>query len=475
MRREQDFLGERDIPEERYFGIHTARALENFPLPLAVPRSLIRAFFAVKWACIKANLDVGFLEEKIASALLRACEEGIEGKWDEEIVIPIFQGGAGTSLNMNVNEVIANRALEILGYEKGRYDVINPFDTVNFSQSTNDVFPTALRVAALWDMEDLEKAIVRLQDALQKKEQEFASIVKVGRTELQDAVPITLGMEFGAWAEAIGRDRWRLAKSKERLKEVNLGGTAVGTGLNAHPLYVARAIVHLNAITGLPVAKAMNTFENTQNLDVFSEVSGFLRSLAVNLRKMVNDLRLLSMGPRAGIGEIVLPPLQEGSSIMPGKVNPVLCEYVEGIAIDVFGKDAALAFAASSGNLELNHLLPFVGYFLLSMLEELEVACLVLAEKYIPFIRADAERCRELFEQSFAMATCIVPYLGHEKTSEIVRECLRQKKDLRSVLTEKGLFHPEELEIILDPAELQRPGIPGMRKLGREPDAGNTS
>jgi aspartate ammonia-lyase len=474
MRREQDFLGEWDIPEERYFGIHTARALGNFPLPLAVPRSLIRAFFAVKWACTKANLDVGFLEEKIASALLRACEEGMEGKWDDEIVVPIFQGGAGTSLNMNANEVIANRALEILGYEKGRYDVVNPFDTVNLSQSTNDVFPTALRVAALWDMEDLEKAIVQLQDALQKKEQEFASIVKVGRTELQDAVPITLGMEFGAWAEAIGRDRWRLAKSKERLKEVNLGGTAVGTGLNAHPLYVARAIAHLNAITGLPVARAMNTFENTQNLDVFSEVSGLLRSLAVNLRKMVNDLRLLSMGPRAGIGEIVLPPLQEGSSIMPGKVNPVLCEYVEGITIDVFGKDAALAFAASSGNLELNHLLPFVAYFLLSMIEELEVACLVLAEKYIPFIRADAERCRELFEQSFAMATCIVPYLGHEKTSEIVLECLRQRKDLRFILIEKGFFRPEELEIILDPAELQRPGIPGMRKLRREPDAGNT-
>lgn len=475
MRRERDFLGERDIPEECHFGIHTVRALENFPLPLAVPRPLIRAFFAVKWACAKANLDVGLLEEETARAILRACEEGMEGKWDEAIVVPLFQGGAGTPLNMNVNEVIANRALEILGYEKGRYDIVNPFDTVNLSQSTNDVFPTALRVAALWEMEDLERAITSLQDTLQKKEQEFARIVKVGRTELQDAVPITLGMEFGAWAEAIARDRWRLAKSKERLKEVNLGGTVVGTGINAHPLYTARAIAYLNEITHLPVAKAMNTFENTQNLDVFSEVSGLLRSLAVNLRKMVNDLRLLSMGPRAGIREIALPPLQEGSSIMPGKVNPVLCEYVEGIAIDVFGKDAALAFTTSSGNLELNHLLPFVAYFLLSMIEELKVACLVLSQKYIPFIEADEKRCRELFERSLAMATCIVPYLGHEQTSEIVRECLHQGKDLRSFLIEKGIFSPEELEIILDPAELQRPGIPGMKKLRGKLDAGNTS
>ncbi|WP_017872489.1 aspartate ammonia-lyase [Candidatus Caldatribacterium saccharofermentans] len=474
MRREQDFLGEKEIPEDRYFGIHALRARENFPLLLPVPRPLIRAFFAVKWACTRANLEIGLLEEPVASAILKACEEGMAGRWDGEIIVPIFQGGAGTSLNMNVNEVIANRALEILGYDKGRYDIVNPFDTVNLSQSTNDVFPTALRVAALWEMEELEKAIVALQDALQQKEREFAGILKVGRTELQDAVPVTLGMEFGAWAEAIGRDRWRLWKVKERLKEVNLGGTAVGTGLNAHPRYIARAIVYLNEITGLPVARAMNTFENTQNLDVFSEVSGLLRTLAVNLRKITNDLRLLAMGPRAGIGEIVLPPLQEGSSIMPGKVNPVLCEYVEGIALDVLGKDVALSFAASSGQLELNHLLPFVAYFLLTMIEELRVACTVLAKNYIPLIRADESRCRELLERSFVLATCVVPYLGHEKTSLLVLECLKTGKDFRTLLLEKGLFTEEELGIILDPTELQKPGIPGMGKLKRSDHAGNT-
>ncbi len=474
MRREKDFLGELDIPDDRYFGIHAARARENFPLPVPVPSSLIRALFAVKWACAAANRDIGLLEEPVASAILRACEEGMEGQWDGEIVVPLFQGGAGTSLNMNVNEVIANRALEILGYEKGRYDLVNPFDTVNLSQSTNDVFPTALRVAALWELANLENAIVKLQDALQKKEREFAGILKVGRTELQDAVPVTLGMEFGAWAEAIGRDRWRLWKVKERLKEVNLGGTAVGTGLNAHPRYIARAIAYLNEVTRLPVAKAMNTFENTQNLDVFSEVSGLLRTLAVNLRKIANDLRLLSMGPRAGIGEIILPPLQEGSSIMPGKVNPVLCEYVEGIALDVFGKDLALSFATSSGQLELNHLLPFVAYFLLTMIEELKVACAVLSERYIPYIQADTARCRELLERSFALATCVVPYLGHEVTSDLVRECLKTGKDFRELLVEKGLFTPEELEIILDPAELSKPGIPGAGKLKRG-HAGNSS
>lgn len=475
MRKERDFLGEREIPKNRYSGIHAERARENFPLPVPVPRALIRALFAVKWACASANRDVGLLEEPPASAILQACEEGMAGRWDGEIIVPLFEGGAGTSLNMNVNEVIANRALEILGYEKGRYDIVSPFDTVNLSQSTNDVFPTALRIAALWEMENLEKAVISLQDALQKKEQEFSGILKVGRTELQDAVPVTLGMEFGAWAEAIGRDRWRLWKVKERLKEVNLGGTAVGTGLNAHPLYIVRAIAYLNEVTGLPIARAMNPFENTQNLDVFAEVSGLLRTLAVNLRKIVNDLRFLSAGPRAGIGEIVLPALQEGSSIMPGKVNPVLCEYTEGIALDVLGKDLALSFAASCGQLELNHLLPFVAHFLLSMIEELRVACSVLAERCIPSICAHEARCRELLEKSFVLATCVVPYLGHEKTSLLVQECLRTGKDLRTLLLERGLFTREELEIIFDPRELTRPGIPGMRKLKRGNHAGNTS
>ncbi|MGQ9473217.1 MAG: aspartate ammonia-lyase [Candidatus Caldatribacteriaceae bacterium] len=467
-RLERDCLGEKAIPAERYWGIYTERARENFPFFIPPPCPIVRAFFAVKWACTRANLEVGLLPGEIASAILQACTEGLTGKFDTEIGVSIFQGGAGTSLNMNVNEVIANRALEIMGKEKGQYEIINPFDTVNLSQSTNDTFPTALRVAILWEMEKLEKSIIALQDALQKKEREFAQVVKVGRTELQDAVPITLGMEFGAWAEAITRDRWRIWKSKERLKEINLGGTVVGTGLNAHPLYVNRVVFYLREITGLSIAQSMNSFENTQNLDVFVEVSGLLKALAVNLRKMTNDLRLLSMGPRAGIREIILPSLQEGSSIMPGKINPVLCEYLEGISIDVMGKDCALAFACSSGQLELNHLLPFVAFFILSMVEELTVSITAFAEKCIPHIKADIQRCQELFHQSFALAAHVIPYLGHEKTSNLIKECLEQKKNLIDLLLEKGLFTKEELEIIFAPSEFLKPGIPGLGKVMRK-------
>jgi len=465
FRVEKDFLGEKLIPSSSYWGIHTLRAQENFPYHQPVPKPLIHAYFAVKWACSKTNWDIGLLDPKKGSPILQACQEGFEGKWDTSIVVSFFQGGAGTSLNMNVNEVIANRALEIAGYEKGNYQIIHPLDDINMSQSTNDTFPTSLRVASLWKLNELEKEIIALQTELQQKEKEFATLLKTGRTEFQDAVPITLGMEFGAWAEAIGRDRWRLWKSKERLKEVNLGGTAVGTGLNAHPRFSPIAISYLNQLTELPLVRSMNMFENTQNTDVFAEVSGLLKALAVNLRKIANDLRLLAMGPRAGIGEIILPPLQEGSSIMPGKINPVMCEYVEGITIDVMGKDQAIGFSCSSGSLELNHLLPFIGSYLLSMLDELIIAIRNFREKYIRPIKASVDRCKDLLEQSFAYATAIVPYLGHDLTSEIVRESLARNLTLREILIEKQLFTSEQLNVILTPIELTRPGIPGYEKL----------
>lgn len=466
FRKEKDFLGEELIPQNAYWGIHSQRARDNFPLSQKVPSSLIKAYFAVKWACARANTEVGLLEKDIGNAILKACEEGMQSKFDEEIIVPLFQGGAGTSLNMNINEVVANRALEILGYPRGNYQIINPFDSVNLSQSTNDTFMTAVKVAALWQLDELEKEIIFIQEELQQKEKEFASILKVGRTELQDAVPITLGMEFGAFAEAISRDRWRIWKSKERIKEVNLGGTAVGTGLNAHPEYTARVLPYLNEITGLPLARAMNAFENTQNLDVFSELSGLLRSLAVNLRKIASDLRLLSMGPRAGIGEITLPPLQEGSSIMPGKINPVICEYIEGIAIDILSRDQAVAFYCSSGQLELNHLAPFIAHHILKMIEELKGSTHVFAEKCLRGIKVNRERCNELLDKSFAMATCVVPYLGHERTSELVQECFKEGKNFRDFLIEQQIFSEKELESILDPLEVSKPGIPGFKAIG---------
>jgi len=465
FRKEKDFLGEKFIPQSAYWGIHSQRARDNFPLSQKVPSSLIKAYFAVKWACARANTKVGLLEKDIGNAILKACEEGMQGKFDEEIIVPLFQGGAGTSLNMNINEVVANRTLEILGYPKGSYQIVSPFDSVNLSQSTNDTFITAVKVATLWQLDELEKEIIFIQEELQQKEKEFASILKVGRTELQDAVPITLGMEFGAFAEAISRDRWRLWKSKERIKEVNLGGTAVGTGLNAHPEYISRVVPYLNEITGLPLARAMNAFENTQNLDVFSELSGLLRSLAVNLRKIANDLRLLSMGPRAGIGEITLPPIQEGSSIMPGKINPVMCEYIEGIAIDILVRDQAIAFYCSSGQLELNHLAPFIAHHILKMIEELKESVRVFTEKCLKGIRVNQDCCRELLEKSFAMATCIVPYLGHEQTSELVQECLKEGKIFRDFLVERRIFSEEELESILNPLEVSQPGIPGFKTI----------
>lgn len=450
FRRERDSLGEELIPQNAYWGIHSLRARDNFPISQKVPSSLIKAYFAVKWACARANTEIGLLEENTGNAILKACEEGIQGKFDEEIIVPILQGGAGTSLNMNINEVIANRALEILGHQRGSYQIVNPFDSVNLSQSTNDTFVTAVKVAVLWQLDELEKEIIFIQEELQQKEREFASIAKVGRTQLQDAVPITLGMEFGAFAEAISRDRRRLEKGKELMKEINLGGTAVGTGLNAHPEYRARVVPYLNEITGLSLTRATNAFENTQNLDVFSELSGLLRSLAVNLRKIANDLRLLSMGPRAGIGEITLPPLQEGSSIMPGKINPVMCEYVEGIAIDILGRDQAIAFYCSSGQLELNHLAPFIAHHILTMIEELKESIHVFAEKCVRGIKANQDRCNELLEKSFAMATCIVPHLGHERTSELVRECLKEGKIFKDFLIERQIFSEKELESIIE-------------------------
>jgi aspartate ammonia-lyase len=458
---ERDILGEKEIPNSAYWGIHTARALDNFPYYYSIPSSLKRAFFAVKWACAQANYDLGFLEPSLGPAIIKACEEGHDGKWDDSIVIPFFQGGAGTSLNMNVNEVITNRALEISGYEKGRYDIIHPLDHVNRSQSTNDTFPTALKMSLIRMLEVLKKEVVLLINELRKKEKEFSSILKIGRTELQDAVPITLGMEFSAWAEAISRDRQRLEKTQERLREINLGGTAVGTGLNAHPDFSMKAIGFLNQISKLSLIKANNMFENTQNCDVFANASGALKILAINLRKIANDLRLLAMGPRAGIGEIILPPLQQGSSIMPGKINPVMCEYLEGIAIDVIGKDASIAFSCSSGLLELNHLLPFIGANLSSMIIELTDATRKFQEKYVRHLEAHADRCQELLEKSYAYATAIVPYLGYDITSQLVLESLDRNLTLREIIIEKKLFTNHELNKILDPLKLTRPGIPG--------------
>lgn len=463
---EKDLLGQREIPQEAYYGIHTLRAKENFAVSgMPVHRDLIWALALVKKAAALANMEVGLLDPRIARAIALAAEELAEGQRRDQIVVDAFQGGAGTSANMNVNEVIANRAIEILGGTRGDYTLVNPLDHVNLGQSTNDVYPTALRVASIKLVRELSQAMATLQGALQAKEKEFAAVLKIGRTEMQDAVPITLGQEFSAYAEAVARDWWRLYKSEERLRQVNLGGTAVGTGLNASRRYIYRVIEILRELTGFGLARAENTVEATQNADVFAEVSGFVKAAAVNLAKIAGDLRLLSSGPRAGLGEIKLPEVQAGSSIMPGKVNPVIPEMVTQVAYQVMASDMAIDMAAASGQLELNAFLPLIAHNLLQSLEMMAKASRLLAEKCVRGIQADEARCRQLLEASHGLITAFVPYLGYEKATEVVLRAVETRRPVTKLLVEEGLFTKDEVEAILRPQELTTPGVAGVRYL----------
>ncbi|MBN1863675.1 MAG: aspartate ammonia-lyase, partial [Victivallales bacterium] len=369
MRVERDFLGEVSIPADVLYGIHTQRAVENFPLSgRPVSRDLVHAYALVKLACAMTNSQIGKIEPAKFAAIEQACREMAEGKLDSHVVVDAYQGGAGTSTNMNINEVLANRALVILGEKPGSYDLIHPIDTVNMHQSTNDTYPTALKVAAIFKLRAMEKSLVRLLDSFQNKEKQFAHIVKIGRTQMQDAVLTTLGKTMSAYAEAVGRDRWRIFKCEERLRVVNLGGTAIGTGLGAPRQYIFKATENLKKITGIGLARAENLVEATQNNDPFVEVSGILNACASNLLKIAGDIRLLSSGPDAGIGEIALPKLQAGSSIMPGKVNPVIPEAVSQAALAAMSNNSAIAHAVALGSLELNPFLPLVAERLLDTL-----------------------------------------------------------------------------------------------------------
>ncbi len=464
MRTEHDLLGTMDIPADAYYGIHTLRAHQNFALSgLMLHGELIRGLAEVKKACALANQRTGYLADRVAGPICEACDEIISGKLRDQFITDSFQGGAGTSANMNANEVIANRAIELLGGAKGDYHLVHPLDHVNLSQSTNDVFPTAVRVAAIRMVTAASQAMSDLQRALQEKEAEFAGVLKIGRTEMQDAVPVTLGQEFAAWAQAVQRDWWRLYKVEERLRQVNLGGTAVGTGLNADRHYVYVVVDLLREVTGLPLARAENMIDVTQNADVFSEVSGLVKSAAVNLAKIAGDLRLLSSGPRAGIGEIRLPPLQAGSSIMPGKVNPVATEAASQAAFQIMANDQAIAYAAASGQLELNAFLPMIAHNLFGSLQLLTNAAKLLADRCVRGIEADEDRCRDLVERSFAMLTALSPYIGYEAASDLALEAQRTGKTIRQAALDKGLFTKERLDEILSTVEMTKPGIAGER------------
>ena len=462
---EKDLLGELPVPVDAYYGIHTLRAAANFPVSdQKVHPELIRALALVKQAAAQANVEAGLLKPEIGQAIIRAATEVARGELADQFIVDPLQGGAGTSTNMNMNEVLANRAIELLGGNKGDYHLVSPLDHVNLSQSTNDTYPTAVRVAAIRLLRPLTDAFATLQAALQAKEAEFGGIIKLGRTQLQDAVPITLGQEFSAWAEAVARDRWRLYKMEERLRQVNLGGTAVGTGLDADRRYVFTVVEKLRELTGLGLARAENTVDPTQNADVFVEVSGLLKAGAVTLAKMSGDMRLLASGPAGGLGEIRLPQRQAGSSIMPGKVNPVMAEMLTQVAYQVMGSDLTITLAAQAGQLELNAFLPLIAHHLLTSMSILTRALYLFTERCVQGITADPERCRELLEYSDGLATALVPHIGYVAACDLVKESRTGRRPLPQLVKEKGLLPPDHLEAILNPAELTRPGIPGTHR-----------
>nr|WP_320133632.1 aspartate ammonia-lyase [uncultured Holophaga sp.] len=461
MRTERDFLGERTLGEGCRYGIHTVRALENFPLlGRPVHAELLKAYGAVKLAALRVNAGLGRLPGELVPALERACRELMSGELLGDLPVDALQGGAGTSTNMAVNEVLANRALELLGRPHGDYATVSPLDHVNLHQSTNDTFPTALRIAAIRGLRELERQVLTLQEAFQVKEKAFAHIVKVGRTELQDAVLLTLGREMGAYAEALSRDRWRLAKCEERLRVVNLGGTAIGTGLAAPRQYIFKVVEELRDITGLGLARAENLVEATQNADVFVEVSGLLKALATTLMKLCGDLRLLSSGPEAGLGELRLPPRQAGSSIMPGKVNPVISEAVTQGALMAIAHDQALSFAISLGSLELQPFLPLVAHSLLEGLDLLARGCEILRRHCIEGLEADEARCRAQVENGTAAATALLPLLGYETLCALVGRAQLAGFSVREQGVAEGLFTEEQFRELTGPEAVGRLGSP---------------
>jgi len=463
FRVERDFLGELPVPISALHGIHTVRALENFPLSLSpVHTELARAFGTVKLACAITNRSLGaWREDEVkADAIEQACRDLSEGELDAHICVDALQGGAGTSTNMNVNEVLANRALELIGHQAGDYQRISPLADLNLHQSTNDTFPTALRLAAIRMLRKLEQTIVALQESFQEAEKRFSHVVKVGRTQLQDAVLTTVGREMGAYAEAINRDRWRIYKCEERLRVVNLGGTAIGTGLAAPRQFIFQAVDSLRELTDIGFARAENLVEATQNADVFVEVSGMLKAHAVSLLKICGDLRLLSSGPEAGFGEIRLPARQAGSSIMPGKVNPVIPEAVSQVAMLVMGYDSTLSIACASGSLELNPFLPLVAHCLLESLDMLTRANDILRRYCVEEITVDEARCRKHVENSTATATALLPVLGYEKACEVVRLAQESGTRILEQVLSKGWLTVEEFNELISPEAVGSLGNP---------------
>lgn len=461
-RQEKDFLGEKQIEAGVYYGIQTLRAKENFPITgYRIHEEMINALAIVKKAAALANMDVKRLYEGIGNAIVQAADEILEGKWHDQFIVDPIQGGAGTSMNMNANEVIGNRALEIMGHKKGEYIHLSPNTHVNMSQSTNDVFPTAIHISTLKLLDKLLDTMAHMLSVFKDKAKQFDSVIKMGRTHLQDAVPIRLGQEFEAYSRVLERDIKRIKQSRQHLYEVNMGATAVGTGLNADPRYIEQVVKHLADISGLPLVGAGHLVDATQNTDAYTEVSAALKVCMMNMSKIANDLRLMASGPRAGLAEISLPARQPGSSIMPGKVNPVMAELINQIAFQVIGNDNTICLASEAGQLELNVMEPVLVFNLLQSISIMNNGFRSFTDHCLAGIEANEKRLKQYVEKSVGVITAVNPHLGYEAAARIAREAIMTGQSVRDLCLQNDVLTEEELDIILNPYEMTKPGIAG--------------
>ncbi|OCB93951.1 Aspartate ammonia-lyase [Bacillus amyloliquefaciens] len=461
-RQEKDFLGEKQIEADVYYGIQTLRAKENFPITgYRIHEEMINALAIVKKAAALANMDVKRLYEGIGNAIVQAADEILEGKWHDQFIVDPIQGGAGTSMNMNANEVIGNRALEIMGHKKGEYIHLSPNTHVNMSQSTNDVFPTAIHISTLKLLDKLLDTMAHMLSVFKDKAKQFDSVIKMGRTHLQDAVPIRLGQEFEAYSRVLERDIKRIKQSRQHLYEVNMGATAVGTGLNADPRYIEQVVKHLADISGLPLVGAGHLVDATQNTDAYTEVSAALKVCMMNMSKIANDLRLMASGPRAGLAEISLPARQPGSSIMPGKVNPVMAELINQIAFQVIGNDNTICLASEAGQLELNVMEPVLVFNLLQSISIMNNGFRSFTDHCLAGIEANEKRLKQYVEKSVGVITAVNPHLGYEAAARIAREAIMTGQSVRDLCLQNDVLTEEELDIILNPYEMTKPGISG--------------
>ncbi|EEL24648.1 Aspartate ammonia-lyase [Bacillus cereus Rock1-3] len=466
IRIEKDFLGEKEVPSVAYYGVQTLRAVENFPITgYRIHPSLITAMAIVKKAAALANMDTGYLAKDIGQEIAEAAQEIVDGKFHDQFIVDPIQGGAGTSINMNTNEVIANRALERMGYEKGEYAKISPNTHVNMAQSTNDAFPTGIHIATLMMLEELLITMEELHAAFRTKAKEFDHVIKMGRTHLQDAVPIRLGQEFEAYSRVLARDIKRIKQSRQHLYEVNMGATAVGTGLNANPTYIEHVVKHLRTFSGFPLVGAEHLVDATQNTDAYTEVSAALKVCMMNMSKIANDLRIMASGPRVGLAEIQLPARQPGSSIMPGKVNPVMAEVINQVAFQVIGNDHTICLASEAGQLELNVMEPVLVFNLIQSISIMNNGFRVFREYCIKGITANEELLKQYVEKSVGIITAVNPHIGYEAASRIAREAIETGKSVRELCLEHGVLTEEELDIILDPFEMTHPEIAGASLL----------